>query len=213
MSRFLLSNVAFSPITSKLDKDLEDDQKRSTTHRRNKKRDMVRRLIVVRPCLYTVNKMNHYYEFLIAQREFYGEYHHQKEQMAYAATALFLTGAAWLMYDSTAQVSGLMVALALVIGVAAFAFVAWQLRQRRFAADMVEACERLLACTLSNNQSPAPLTDTRLYNGLLIPHFLVDEMVAIADARKPFRGALLSELITYLTMLASAGIVVARLLY
>lgn len=156
--------------------------------------------------------MNHY-EFLIAQREFYGEYHHQKEQMAYAATALFLTGAAWLVYDATDQVSGLKVALALVIGVAAFAFVAWQLRQRRFGADMVEACERLLARTLSDNQSPAPLADVRMYNGLPMPHFLFDELVAIAEARKPFRGALLSEFITYLTMLASAAIVVAQVLY
>lgn len=159
----------------------------------------------------TVNNMNHL-EFLIAQREFYGEYHHHKEQMAYAATVLFLTGAAWLVYDTTAQVSGLKVALALVIGGAAFTFVAWQLRQRRFGADMVEACERLLARTLSDDQSQTPLADVRIYNSLQMPHFLFDELVDIAEARKPFRGALLSELITYLTMLASAGITVARLL-
>lgn len=47
MSRFFPSNVAFSAITSKLNKGLQDDQERSTARRHDKKRDMARRLIVV----------------------------------------------------------------------------------------------------------------------------------------------------------------------
>ena len=47
MSRFFLSNVAFSAITSKLDKALQDEQERYTTRCRDKKRDMARRLIAL----------------------------------------------------------------------------------------------------------------------------------------------------------------------
>lgn len=45
--RFFLNNLAFSAITSELNKGLQDDQERSAMRRRDKKRDMAHRLIVV----------------------------------------------------------------------------------------------------------------------------------------------------------------------
>jgi len=45
MSRFFLSNVAFSAITSKLDKDLQDDKDGYATCRHDRKHDRVCRLI------------------------------------------------------------------------------------------------------------------------------------------------------------------------
>lgn len=41
MSRFFLNNIAFSAITSKLDKDLQDDKDGYATCRHDRKRDRV----------------------------------------------------------------------------------------------------------------------------------------------------------------------------
>lgn len=152
-------------------------------------------------------------ELLIEHRDFYGQYHHHKEQMAYAASVLYLAGAAALMYADMGSLGlekTLQITFASVVFVAAFAFVVWQLRQRQLAADVVEACERLLTRLAGSKASPTS-TDPRTYNGLHLPFFLVDELVIVAESRKPFRGACISELITYVTMLAAAVLVVMRM--
>lgn len=154
-------------------------------------------------------------QLLVSCRDYYGQYHHHKEQMAYAATVLYLAAAAWLMFakpdilESGPQ-KWYGVIFIVFIAVAALAFVFWQLRQRRFAANVVEASTRLLT-RLGGGETPA-LVDPRVYNGLLLPHFLVDELVAVAEARSCVRGAGVSELITYATMVATSILVVLRLI-
>lgn len=149
-------------------------------------------------------------EILMAHRELYAAYHNHKEQIAYAASVLYLAGAAVLMFmdlKSFAPERSLKFIFAAVVFVAAFVFVAWQLRQRQLAADVVEACERLLA---AGEISTGP-TGARTYHGLHLPHFLVDELVIVAESRKPLCGPLVPELITYLTMLAAALLVAIRI--
>ncbi len=154
-------------------------------------------------------------QLLISHRDFYGQYHHRKEQLAYAATVLYLAGAAALMFAETSLAAGsakeLKIIFAVVVSVAAFAFVVWQLRQRQLAADVVEACERPLA-RFASGETPPALTDPRTYKGLHLPHFLVDELLVVAESRKPFRGTRMSELITYVTMLAVTVLVVIRVI-
>lgn len=152
-------------------------------------------------------------ELLIEHRDFYGQYNHHKEQMAYAASVLYLAGAATLMYtnmDSSSSEKILQATFAIVVFVAAFAFVVWQLRQRQLAADVVEACERLLVRFPGDEALPVS-TDPRIYKGLHLPLFLVDELVTVAESRKPVHGAHVSEIITYVTMLVTAVLVVVRL--
>ncbi len=102
------------------------------------------------------------------------------------------------------------IAFIVIVAIAAFAFVFWQLRQRRFAGNIVEASTRLL--TRLGGGEPFALTDARVYNGLLplLPHFLVDELVTVTEARSCIRGAGVSELIAYATMIAAAILVVFR---
>ena len=151
-------------------------------------------------------------ELLIAHRELYAQHHNHKEQMAYAATVLYLTGAAVLMFtDQIPPESAkcLKIVFIIVVFIAAFAFVAWQLRQRQIANDIVEACERILARPADGEMSPTP-TDTRTYYGLHLPHFLVDEIVTVVESRTPLCCARIPEFITYVTMLAVAILVAIR---
>ena len=150
-------------------------------------------------------------EFVHRHREFYGQYHQHKEQLAYAATALYLGGSAALVYIDSADRAHttLKVVFAATLFVAAVAFVAWQLCQRQLAADVVEACERLLARGIPST-SVASL-DPRVYRGLHMPHFLMDEMVAFVESHRWFKGAPLSASITFFAMLASCIIVLLRL--
>ena len=123
---------------------------------------------------------------LLEHRGFYGQYHQHKEKMAYSASVVYIAGAAALMYadtDSLGSDKGLKITFAIVVAVAAFAFVIWQLRLRRLASDVVEACERILA-RLANNEDFTKLSDPRTYKSLNFPHFLVDEIVSVADSRK-----------------------------
>ena len=154
-------------------------------------------------------------ELVVSYLNYYGQYHHHKEQMAYAATVLYLAAAAWLMFAKPdflecGPQKWYRVTFIVIIAVAALAFVFWQLRQRRFAANIVEASTRLLMRLVGGE--PLTLVDPRFYNGLLMPHFLVDELVAVAEMRSWIRGAGVSELITYATMVTTSVLVVLRLI-
>jgi len=152
-------------------------------------------------------------ELLIAHRDLYAQYHHHKEQMAYAASVLYLAGAAVLMYSNAGDLDSqktLKIAFAIVVFLAAFAFVAWQLRQRQVAADVVEACERLLA-RLACGESLSNATDARTYYGLHLPQFLIDELVAVTESRRPLSGPRIPEIITFVTMIAVAMLVAIRM--
>ena len=102
------------------------------------------------------------------------------------------------------------IAFVTIVAIAAFAFVVWQLRQRRFAANVVEASTRIL--TRLGSGEAITLFDARDYNGLLLPHFFVDELVTVAEARSGIRGAGVSELITYATMVLAAILVALQLI-
>jgi hypothetical protein len=147
--------------------------------------------------------------------DYYGQYHHHKEQMAYSATVLYLAGAAWLVFakpdvlDLCPQ-KWYRIAFVTIVAIAAFAFVVWQLRQRRFAANVVEASTRIL--TRLGSGEAITLFDARDYKGLLLPHFFVDELVTVAEARSGIRGAGVSELITYATMVLAAILVALQLI-
>ncbi len=85
-------------------------------------------------------------DLLISYRDYYGQYHHHKERMAYEATVLYLGGAAWLLFRETeCPLPWDQLFFIIVVGAVAFFFVCWQLRNRRDAANRVEASMRLLA--------------------------------------------------------------------
>jgi hypothetical protein len=149
-------------------------------------------------------------------RNDYGQYHHHKEVMAYGATVLYVTAAVWITFQPTNPLMAggpgwLLPRLILLLVTAAltFAFIVWQLRQRRFAADMVAACTNLLARSIPG-QPPSWPTDAVPYNGVQLPHVIVDELIGVEQQRGAFRGTGVSEWLTYIMLLASSALVAWR---
>jgi hypothetical protein len=100
-------------------------------------------------------------------------------------------------------------AFIVIAAIASFIFIGWQLRNRRIASHIVGACERLLAQLQSGGSRPE-LTEVRTYEGVLLPRYLFDEVVAVSESNR-FRGASTTEVITYVTMAAMAVLVVLRI--
>lgn len=141
---------------------------------------------------------------LRSSRDYYAQYHNHKELMAYGATVLYVTGAASLVLSSgqeRAAASSLPALLAIALtAVIGLLFVAWQFRNRRIAALVVEACTKLLTRSLSADEVKKWQTDPLVYCGQTLPHFLVDEMVAVGESRRGFRNPLVPEGLTYVIM-------------
>src|SRR3989304_1930162 len=105
-----------------------------------------------------------YVEYIQTSIGFWETYHHHKEQMAYVASALFLTGAvATTILDIRSLVAGNLLAWIALLGlvvvtvVAGWLFIFWQLRLRQTAASMLRACGLLLAQWLTRPPSPDDL--------------------------------------------------------
>jgi hypothetical protein len=155
-------------------------------------------------------------EFVRTSRNFYGQYHQHKELMAYGVTILYLTAASWITFsDKKPLASGPtflpQLLLLIVLGVSACAFITWQLKNRRFAAVFVEACTRLMTDSVNEQSEQQVLTDSREYHGLLLPHFVVDELVFVAESRKWFRGPIVSEMLTAISILSATAVTIWRL--
>jgi hypothetical protein len=88
-------------------------------------------------------------DLIISYRDYYGQYHNHKEQMAFSAAALYLTSATALVLMDTCTFKELMKGMPLIAislsAVLAFIFICWQLENRILAAAIVKACDELLA--------------------------------------------------------------------
>ncbi len=143
-------------------------------------------------------------DLLLSYRDYYGSYHHHKEQMAYTATTLYLgaaTAAIFKGHDILGSGSQTpIIVIMLIAGVlAGFSFVAWQLANRRRAGDIVSACTALLAKQVAG-ELDKPDMSRRRYCDQDFPKFLVDQLDHVADSRRLFRGAGPSETITWIAM-------------
>lgn len=143
-------------------------------------------------------------ELVATYRDYYGTYHHHKEQMAYAATVLYLAGATTVAFTGPQiwqypvpawLISGVLLATAVV----AFFFVWWQFRQREFAADMVAACTTLAAWSVASTLANPDLS-TKSYKCHDFPAVLVQRLEDTARKRGRTGGPRRSEGITYLIM-------------
>src|SRR5690348_14078458 len=84
---------------------------------------------------------------LASLRDYWGVYHNHKEQMAFAGTTVYLAAATAMVMHPTwpkGPPHWLMLKLMIASIVIAFAFVAWQLRNRETAAGIVSACNHIL---------------------------------------------------------------------
>lgn len=125
-------------------------------------------------------------EVIAAHREAASRYHDQKENSAFAATALYLSGAAvWLLSETfwTAPSPRRLIAstiVTLIAGAVVFAFALWQLRRRVVAATIEAACVNLVA-TITAGESTLSTTPAEWSRapGLRWPSALVDELTRV----------------------------------
>ncbi len=150
-------------------------------------------------------------ELVISYRDYYGEYHHHKERMAYESTVLYLGAAAWLLFkELDSPLSCYQVFFVIIVAVAAVVFIVWQLWKRRDAADVVEASTRLLSRPVCS-ESLVRVGPSK-YKNLPLPQFLVDELEKVDEERDCIRGPAVSELLTYVTIGSTLILVVCRLI-
>jgi len=143
-------------------------------------------------------------DLVLSYRDYYGTYHHHKEQMGFTAAALYLASATAVVGQAPAlwewKVPHLLLEILLAVScLAGFAFVVWQLRLREKAADIVLACTTV-ATTLLSSESPLDSTPAS-YKGLTFPKVLVDELDSVGRRRGLLEGPRVSEFITYVVML------------
>jgi len=143
-------------------------------------------------------------EMILSYRDYYGSYHHHKEQMAYGATVLYLTGATFVILNGR-TIKESSVPSFVVVGLLAAAFlltvlfVFWQFRKRELAADIVEACTTLLTRQVAE-PSVALETKSVCYKGLDLPKALADILSWKYANRKFFLSPRVSEALTYLAI-------------
>ena len=150
---------------------------------------------------------------LTSYRDIFGAYHNHKEQMAYLATTLYLSAATWAAFEGPSSLGSgsARIAMALLLSfspLAASTFVIWQLWKRRLAADIVEACNSLLATKLDDQ-----LTEARPYGGVQLPSRLVEAIIAKNDERPSWHGPRPSEAITVTVILVWTAFALIRVIW
>ncbi len=122
------------------------------------------------------------HEYLRAVLSLRSSYHDHKEQMATAAATLYIGGALTLMANPVSF--GLRVVIFVYVSVMAFAFVTWQLYNRRQASFFVTACLRLMARLLTEEHGDLELNDP---NGVW-PKALAKEIESVRRAGGEWPG-------------------------
>jgi hypothetical protein len=84
-------------------------------------------------------------EYVLAYRDRFASYHHQKESMAYTAFALYLAAAGSTLLANSRTNAAIELAAITAAWFAALWFIGWQLIRRRLAAVRVAGAEALLA--------------------------------------------------------------------
>jgi branched-subunit amino acid ABC-type transport system permease component len=143
-------------------------------------------------------------QLLLALRDHYATYHHHKEQMAYAAATLYLAAATGIAIKGPnlwqpCPSEIFRFKFVLVTTIVAYLFVAWQLRKREYAADMVQACGDLLVLGTAMRLVSPDLTPAS-HGEHLVPAVLKEKLQEIARGRPFLGGPRFSEALTYLVM-------------
>ena len=153
-------------------------------------------------------------DLLLATRDHYATYHHHKEQMAYLATTLYLVVATTVAVHPAgiwepAASKVLFVKSVLGTVIITYLFVAWQLRNREYAADLVRACGDLLSRSVASKLDKLDVTPTQ-YGEHELPAVLVARLTEITSNRGLLEGARFSEAITYFVIAAWTILALAR---
>jgi hypothetical protein len=128
-------------------------------------------------------------------RKHFATYHNHKEQMAYVATALYLSGASALFFQKPPQNMSkvfyqcLIIPLAVALSIAAIKFVMWQLRLRAISTDITAACDLLSLRWIGGppvNLEPQDIAQKEYEESIQMPKFLYDEMSNVSTKSATF---------------------------
>jgi len=150
-------------------------------------------------------KKKEFLDYLQSSRDYYGRYHQHKEVLAWAATALFLSGCFFILLKQgifgglyknlwTFLIAAVLFTLVFALF---FRFIWWQLRLRCFSNIVVKACINLYVKILENDKIRLNFKKTELEGGfskgVLWPKVLIDEYRSVEKKQPGIR----SECITY----------------
>ncbi|GEM_PF-4110878 len=151
--------------------------------------------------------------------ERYEAYHAHKENLVYAAAALYVTGALAVLLGVPPGSTLVVTLVFMCIAVIAFEYVRWQLEMKNVAADRSDACSSLAARWVATPPKPGELAVVQGYPERigLSPEDHVDIPLALALEEQRYRALRKgrdfprSEPLTYLLMLVcTAGVVFGR---
>ena len=125
--------------------------------------------------------------YIETMRQHFATYHHHKEQMAFVATALYLTGISALTIQKEADWAKIFPycitnVLVIAISALAIAFVVWQLRRRALADHIVSACDRLRRRWVETYPNDLSASCAE-FKGILMPAFLRQELENMSPLR------------------------------
>ena len=157
------------------------------------------------------------YELLRSYLSIYDSFQSSKERLAYGATTLYVIGAATLLVQTPfwlgySQVQ--FVALVLLLALSAVSgplFVYWQLKYRRFAIRMFDACFSLSTRWLISPPNQDDLRYVEGDAGLLWPNALSAEFHRVAGHTLPGVKRFF-DYIAYLAMIAWAAAALWRVI-
>jgi hypothetical protein len=135
-------------------------------------------------------------------------YHDHKENMAWVATVLYITGAiTTAFYFNTITVSTdkiIAIILLMFVSIGAVSFVNWQFRNRWKAAIKVECLIRTTAKLLKNPEKQIPEDKWEIDDDLILPAFVLESMDSTRKRRIGIGIYFFSEIISYAIMLVAA---------
>ena len=157
-------------------------------------------------------------EFVSGLRDYWGAYHHQKEQTAFAVATIFL-GAATAVVITPKPLTGDsgFQAIALATAVLAIWFVQWQLDYRLLAADLVAACLNLQTKWLGTAPTADDIkAEPFMYRGKRkaydLPLALVNELNAVRAHRRWNDGTKIPAYLTLVLMILWTAVAAFRVL-
>jgi hypothetical protein len=120
-------------------------------------------------------------EYITTTRQHFSTYHNHKEQMAYIITVLYITIATALITQKDPEWANMFANWYAKTVIAAYSvlslvFVWWQLTMRKFAADIIAACDSLRIQWLKQFPSDLDVSPTR-YKNRELPAFLKKAIV------------------------------------
>ena len=144
----------------------------------------------------------HIRDYITVTRQHFATYHNHKENMAFVATALYLTGVSALALQKEAKWSTIFpfwitVLIATFFSALAFVFVLWQLSMRSLSADIVAACDSLRIQWLTVDPQNLNVSSTR-YKNVVMPQFLRDGIAGLPYGQS-------AKLPIWLTLIAIIG--------